>query len=40
MSKNEIIRTLSKIKVDSSWSFVDKTRKDTAYITHGYPTNL
>jgi DNA modification methylase len=26
----------SKIKIDNSWSFSDKTRKDTAYITHGY----
>jgi DNA modification methylase len=27
---------LSKVKVDPTWSFSDKTRKDTAYITHGY----
>ena len=26
----------SKTKIDYSWSFSDKTRKDTAYITHGY----
>lgn len=26
----------SKTKIDDSWSFSDKTRKDTAYITHGY----
>ncbi len=26
----------SKVKIDYSWSFTDKTRKDTAYITHGY----
>ncbi|MEK7080620.1 MAG: DNA methyltransferase [Patescibacteria group bacterium] len=25
-----------KTKIDYSWSFSDKTRKDTAYITHGY----
>ncbi|MCK4553890.1 hypothetical protein KAU19_02925 [Candidatus Parcubacteria bacterium] len=25
-----------KIKIDPSWAFADKTRKDTAYITHGY----
>jgi len=24
------------IKIDSSWAFADKTRKETAYITHGY----
>jgi DNA modification methylase len=24
------------INIDYSWSFADKTRKDTAYITHGY----
>jgi len=35
MSEN-IISTLNKIKIDQSWSFSDKTRKDTAYITHGY----
>ena len=28
----------SKIPVDYSWSFSDKTIKDTAYITHGYYT--
>src|SRR3990167_3038257 len=31
-----IVSLFSKTKVDSSWSFSDKTRKDTAYITHGY----
>ena len=36
MSKDEIKKLLSKIKIDYSWSFADKTRKDTAYITHGY----
>ena len=29
---------LSTIPIDSSWSFADKTIKDTAYITHGYYT--
>ncbi len=28
----------SKIEIDYSWSFSDKTIKDTAYITHGYYT--
>jgi len=28
--------SFSKIAIDKSWSFSDKTRKDTAYITHGY----
>lgn len=28
----------SNIEVDKSWSFADKTIKDTAYITHGYYT--
>jgi len=32
----EIKRIFSKIKVDPSWAFADKTRKDTAYNTHGY----
>jgi len=31
-----IISLLNKTKIDHSWSFSDKTRKDTAYITHGY----
>jgi DNA modification methylase len=33
---NNILKTFNKIKIDCSWSFSDKTRKDTAYITHGY----
>lgn len=33
---NDIITKFKKVKIDSSWSFSDKTRKDTAYITHGY----
>src|SRR3989338_2731085 len=32
----DIISLLNKTKIDKSWSFSDKTRKDTAYITHGY----
>jgi len=35
MSK-DIISLLNKTKIDHSWSFSDKTRKDTAYATHGY----
>lgn len=31
-------KTLSNIPIDYSWSFVDKTIKDTSYITHGYYT--
>ena len=31
-----ITSLLNKTKVDHSWSFSDKTRRDTAYITHGY----
>ncbi len=31
-----IISLLNKAKIDKSWSFSDKTRKDTTYITHGY----
>jgi DNA modification methylase len=33
-----IITSLSDIKIDYSWSFSDKTIKDTSYITHGYYT--
>lgn len=32
----KIIEQFKKIKVNNSWAFADKTRKDTAYITHGY----
>ena len=28
----------SQIPIEKSWSFSDKTIKDTAYITHGYYT--
>ncbi|MFH1662136.1 MAG: DNA methyltransferase [Candidatus Falkowbacteria bacterium] len=35
-NKKKIINMFKKIKIDKSWSFADKTRKDTAYITHGY----
>lgn len=35
MSKN-IISQFKTVVVDHSWSFSGKTRKDTAYITHGY----
>lgn len=31
-----ITTLLNKVRVDPSWSFSDKTRKDTAYATHGY----
>ena len=34
--KQNIIKLLKKIKINPSWSFADKTRKETAYITHGY----
>ena len=33
---NQVATLFSKTKIDYSWSFSDKTRKDTAYITHGY----
>lgn len=32
----DIVNIFKKIKVSANWSFSDKTRKDTAYITHGY----
>ncbi len=31
-----IINLFQKTKTDPSWAFSDKTRKDTAYISHGY----
>lgn len=33
---SEIQELFNDVKVDYSWSFSGKTRKDTAYITHGY----
>ncbi len=33
---NSTIELFKKIKIEKSWSFSDKTRKETAYITHGY----
>lgn len=37
---NEVLNRsdLSEIPIDKSWSFSDKTIKDTSYITHGYYT--
>ncbi|WP_300747695.1 hypothetical protein [uncultured Brachyspira sp.] len=32
------IKDFSSISLDYSWSFSDKTIKDTAYITHNYYT--
>ncbi len=36
MPKQDILKLFEKIKIDPSWAFAAKTRKDTAYITHGY----
>jgi len=33
---NQIATLFAKTKIDYSWSFSNKTRKDTSYITHGY----
>src|SRR3989338_6992610 len=33
---NSIPSLFQKIKIDHSWAFADKTRKDTTYLTHGY----
>lgn len=34
--KQDILNLFERSKVKPSWAFADKTRKDTAYITHGY----
>ena len=34
--EQQIIDLFSRKKIDYSWSFADKTRKDTTYISHGY----
>ena len=36
MIKQINITGLKKIEVNPSWAFADKTRKETAYLTHGY----
>lgn len=36
MTSEAIQQMFKEVKIDCSWSFSDKTRKDTAYITHGY----
>ncbi len=39
MQKSDrMLNDFSKMEIDYSWSFSDKTIKDTAYITHGYYT--
>lgn len=30
--------TLANIAVDKTWSFAEKTTRDTTYLTHGYYT--
>ena len=32
----QVIQDLKRVKIDKSWSFSDKTRKETSYITHNY----
>lgn len=34
--KQDTLKLFEKIKIESSWAFADKTRKETTYITHGY----
>ena len=36
LSSQSILKKFSATSIDPSWAFADKTRKDTAYITHGY----
>lgn len=38
INSTENLSDLSNITIDYSWSFIDKTIKDTSYITHGYYT--
>ncbi len=33
---SSVTSLFQKTKIDPSWAFADKTRKDTSYITHGY----
>jgi len=34
--KQDILKLFTKVKINPSWAFGDKTRKETSYITHGY----
>jgi len=34
--KQNILELFKKTKIDKSWAFADKTRKETTYITHSY----
>lgn len=34
--RQDILSLFSESKIERTWAFADKTRKDTAYITHGY----
>jgi len=34
--KDRVIKLFGKVKIDHSWAFNEKTRKDTSYITHSY----
>ncbi|MFH1823995.1 MAG: DNA methyltransferase [Candidatus Firestonebacteria bacterium] len=36
LSYLDIIRLFKEVKINNAWAFSDKTRKDTAYLTHGY----
>jgi len=36
MQNTIALKQILNLETDLSWSFSDKTRKDTAYITHGY----
>jgi len=33
---SQVATLFQQVKIDPSWSFSDKTRKDTTYISHGY----
>ena len=33
---DNVFNLFSKVSIDNSWAFADKTRKDTAYLTHGF----
>ena len=36
MTPKQITKKFKNIKINKSWAFADKTRKETAYLTHGY----
>ena len=33
---DNVFKSFKQVNIDPSWAFIEKTRKDTSYISHGY----